>query len=80
MHKGESCPGIGFNFTDGVVNGALWYELDGGMGDYNYAYHGCMEVTFEISCCKYPLEKDLKNIWEENREVNNIFALLTIFV
>lgn len=41
----------------------------GGMQDYNYVFHGCMELTLEISCCKYPLTKELPKLWDDNREV-----------
>lgn len=41
----------------------------GGMGDYNYAFHGCMELTLELSCCKYPPSRQLPTFWEENKQV-----------
>ena len=31
-------------FGNGTTNGAAWYPLTGGMQDYNYIWHGCMEV------------------------------------
>jgi len=42
----------------------------GGMQDYNYIFHGCMELTLEISCCKYPFAKELPKMWNDNREVH----------
>ena len=39
----------------------------GGMQDYNYAFGGCMELTLEISCCKFPEEDDLAQFWEDNK-------------
>lgn len=54
------------NFTNGTTNGAAWYPLTGGMQDYNYIWHGCMEVTLELSCCKYPPAKELQNFWTDN--------------
>ena len=38
------------------------------MQDYNYWKRGCMEVTLELGCCKYPLSNQLKNIWEQNKQ------------
>lgn len=42
------------------------------MEDYNYLHSNCMEITLELSCCKYPPESQLPSEWENNRE-----ALLT---
>lgn len=55
-------------FHDGIVNGAAWYSVGGGMQDYNYVYAGCMEITLEVSCCKYPNRTELPKFWIENRE------------
>lgn len=38
------------------------------MQDYNYIWEGCMEVTFEISCCKFPLRRELPRFWEDNKQ------------
>jgi Zinc carboxypeptidase len=41
----------------------------GGMQDYNYIFAGCMELTIEISCCKFPSnETELSTYWIENRD------------
>lgn len=41
--------------------------IAGGMQDYNYIWGGCMEITLEISCCKYPTASQLPMFWEQNR-------------
>ncbi|KAK5645310.1 hypothetical protein RI129_006610 [Pyrocoelia pectoralis] len=68
MHFGIACPDGGKNFTGGITNGAAWYPFQGGMQDFNYFKHGCMELTLEISCCKYPPARDLPQLWEDNKE------------
>ncbi|XP_021916011.1 carboxypeptidase D-like isoform X3 [Zootermopsis nevadensis] len=68
MHFGYPCNRMDREFQGGITNGAAWYPLTGGMQDYNYIYHGCMEITLEISCCKYPLTHDLPTLWDDNRD------------
>lgn len=41
------------------------------MQDYNYAWHGCLEITLEMSCCKYPPASFLETHWNENLPVYN---------
>lgn len=42
----------------------------GGMQDYNYIFHGTMEITLEVSCCKHPMASTLEQHWMDNRKVN----------
>ncbi|KAH6933701.1 hypothetical protein HPB50_017667 [Hyalomma asiaticum] len=53
-------------YSDGIVNGAKWYPFKGDMPDYTYVQGGCMEVTLELSCCKYPLSYQLRRFWMDN--------------
>lgn len=66
MHTGHNCD-LGEVFEDGVINGATWYVLDGGMQDFNYAYSNCFEITLEISCCKGPHHSTLPLEWYNNK-------------
>lgn len=68
MHLGLLCEGYSESFTDGITNGAAWYNIDGGMQDYNYVNSNCFEITIEQHCYKYPPASMLEGIWEDNRE------------
>ncbi|XP_039292676.1 carboxypeptidase D isoform X2 [Nilaparvata lugens] len=67
MHQGKPCKSGTPSFNQGITNGAAWYPLTGGMQDFNYVWYGCMEVTLELSCCKFPHSSELPKFWEENR-------------
>ena len=56
------------NFTNGIVNGTLWYSNCGGMQDWNYRYLACNEVTLELSNAKGPAENTIPTFWSENQE------------
>lgn len=66
MRRGDACPPD--LFPGGVTNGAYWYEVIGGMQDYNYARSNAFEITFELSCCKYPPGSTIPDQWELNKE------------
>ena len=68
MHLGQICPGDDKPFPDGITNGAHWYDVPNGMQDYNYLHSNCFEVTFELSCCKYPRVVTLSKEWNNNRD------------
>lgn len=54
-------------FAEGITNGNAWYPIRGSMQDYNYVFAGCMEVTLELSCCKYPNSSSLYRLWNDNK-------------
>ncbi|KAK8940068.1 hypothetical protein KSP40_PGU017872 [Platanthera guangdongensis] len=54
-------------FEGGIVNGALWYPIYGGMQDWNYIAGGCFELTLEISDEKWPKADELPTLFEYNR-------------
>ncbi|XP_030245291.1 carboxypeptidase D isoform X2 [Drosophila navojoa] len=69
MHLGQPCALFQNElFPDGITNGAQWYSVTGGMQDWNYVRAGCMELTIEMGCDKFPLAKELPQYWHDNRE------------
>ena len=67
MTTNTGCPS-GLSDRGYVVQGATWYEITGGMQDYGYFNYGTIELTMEISCCKYPGSNLLENYWNYNRD------------
>ena len=52
---------------NGVTNGYDWYPVAGGRQDYMNYYHGCREVTIEISRTKLLPADQLPAHWDYNR-------------
>lgn len=38
------------------------------MQDFNYFRSNALEITFELSCCKYPNATTLPEHWRKNKE------------
>ena len=56
------------NFKNGITNGAEWYDVPGGMQDFNYVHSNDFEITVELTCCKYPEANKLVSEWRNNKE------------
>ena len=55
-------------YDNGITNGCAWYEIMGGMQDWNYHYYSCMEVTLEVSSTKWPSYSTIPGHWADNRD------------
>ena len=57
-------------FAQGIVNGAAWYAISGGMQDWNYRYDGCFDVTIELADYQWPNPpaSQLPAYWSQNQE------------
>jgi hypothetical protein len=54
-------------FDDGITNGYAWYRVTGGRQDFMNYWHGCKEITLEISDTKLLPASQLPAWWEYNR-------------
>ncbi len=54
-------------FNDGITNGWDWYEVNGGRQDYMNYWHGCREITLELSNTKMLPASQLPAHWVYNR-------------
>ncbi len=55
-------------FNDGITNGWDWYSIAGGRQDYMNYYHGCREITIEISNVKLLDASSLPAHWDYNKQ------------
>lgn len=80
MSLGLPCPLFPLeHFHTGITNGAKWYTVTGGMQDWNYLRAGCMELTLELGCVKYPNATDLRQYWLDNRDALITYIEQAIF-
>ncbi len=54
-------------YNDGITNGYDWYTVEGGRQDFMNYWHGCREVTMEISNTKLVPASQLPTFWNYNR-------------
>jgi hypothetical protein len=54
-------------FSQGIVNGYDWYEVDGGMQDWSYYWHQDLQVTVELSDDKWPNYSYISSYYQKNK-------------
>lgn len=57
-----------YEFEQGITNGDEWYEVAGGMQDWNYRYLSDYHLTVELSYEKQPDASEIPSFWQENEE------------
>ncbi len=62
-----SPPGYLTDLNNGITNGYDWYTVSGGRQDYMNFWHGCREITLEISGTKLLPEDSLGELWNYNK-------------
>jgi hypothetical protein len=55
------------DLNNGITNGYAWYTISGGRQDYMNYWHGCREITCEISSTKMVAASQLPSYWVYNR-------------
>jgi carboxypeptidase D len=55
-------------YEEGVVRGAEWYVIYGGLQDWSYLASGSNHVTVELSTVKFPEPEALEGLWNDNRD------------
>ena len=55
------------DMNNGITNGYDWYTIAGGRQDYMNYWHGCREVTMEISTVKLVTASFLPAFWDYNK-------------
>ena len=55
-------------FPGGIVNGADWYVVRGGMQDWSSFWYNDLQVTLEVSHAKWPDYSDIPRHYTNNRD------------
>jgi hypothetical protein len=69
LEYAQNAPYIGAStvFQNGITNGFLWYEVNGGMQDWSIHWHKDLQVTIELSNMKWPDYDQIPYYYQQNR-------------
>lgn len=69
LEYAKNAPYIGKStvFRNGITNGYAWYEVNGGMQDWSFAYHRDLQLTVELTNSKWPAYKMVDGYYAQNR-------------
>ncbi len=68
LAQANSPAGYMTDLDNGITNGYAWYTIAGGRQDYMNYFHGCREVTIEMSHTKLLPGVYLPDYWDYNRD------------
>jgi len=54
-------------FPGGITNGYDWYEVDGGMQDWSYYWHGDLQITIEMHGSKWPSYRKVEEYYKSHK-------------
>ena len=55
-------------FPGGIINGAQWYIVRGGMQDWSYNWYDDLQITIELSHQKWPNFSEIPGFYKDNRD------------
>ncbi len=69
LEYAKNAPYIGAStvFENGITNGFLWYEVNGGMQDWSIHWHQDLQVTVELSNKKWPDYDQIPYYYQQNK-------------
>jgi len=56
------------DFEHGITNGYAWYEVNGGMQDWSYHWHGDLQLTIELTKTKWPEITTVNQSYQDYRD------------
>ena len=63
-------------FPGGIVNGYDWYEVNGGMQDWSFYWHGDLQVTIEMHDWKWPNYDEVDDYFRDHKD--SLFAYIAM--